>query len=200
MLRRVLLARSRASLMAASKPSGETALISYAVFCLKKKKLLPACATKKPFGTRAGSQAKGPSSERMSASEMIPTSLSPSTTRMRSSSCCSISWRASFTSWSGPIVTSSRVAMSSTLTELGSRPSATTRAIMSRSVTIATGLSLHYRQRSLLLLDHPPSCIHYARAGLDCDHAGDHQVPYLRHLAHPFRFLACLIGYLPLFA
>jgi hypothetical protein len=32
-------------------------------------------------------QANGPSSRRMSASEMIPTSLSPSTTRMRSSCC-----------------------------------------------------------------------------------------------------------------
>src|SRR5215211_4813291 len=199
MLRRLLLARPRTSLMAASKPSGETALISLTRATLMLAFLLPLCDTK-PFGTRVGSQAKGPSSERMSASEMIPTSLSPSTTRMRSSSCWSISWRASFTSWSGPIVTSSCVAMSSTVTELGSRPSATTRAIMSRSVSIATGLSLHYRQRSLLLLDQQPSRIHYARAGLDCGHAGDHQVPYLRHLAHPFRFLACLIGYLPLFA
>src|SRR5215217_5220511 len=128
MLRRLLLARSRASLMAASKPSGERALISLTLATLMLAFLLPACATK-PFTTRAKSQTKGPSSERMSASEMIPTSLSPS---------------------------------------------ATTRAIMSRSVTIATGLSIHYRQRSLLLLDHQPSCIHYARSGLDCDHAGDH--------------------------
>src|SRR5215203_389819 len=61
-------------------------------------------------------------------------------------------------------------------------------------------LSLHYGQRSLLRLDHLPSCIHYAGAGLDCDHAGDHQVPYLRHLPHPFCFAACLIGNLPLCA
>src|SRR3712207_7211368 len=37
-----------------------------------------------------------------------------------------MSRRASSISWSGPIVTRSRVAMSSTVTELGSRPSATT--------------------------------------------------------------------------
>jgi hypothetical protein len=36
-------------------------------------------------------QAKGASSERMSASEMMPTSRSPSTTRIRSSSCWAIS-------------------------------------------------------------------------------------------------------------
>jgi hypothetical protein len=52
---------------------------------LRETSQLGVCKWTKPFGTRAGSQTKGPSSERMSASEMIPTSLSPSRTRMRSS-------------------------------------------------------------------------------------------------------------------
>src|SRR5215217_224720 len=85
-------------------------------------------------------QTKGPSSSRMSASEIIPTSLSPSTTKRRSSPCSSMSRAASSASWSGPIVTSSRVAMSSTVTEPGSWPSATTLAMTSRSVTMPTGL------------------------------------------------------------
>jgi hypothetical protein len=76
--------------MAASKPSGETALISLTLATLLLPFVLPACATRS-FGIRAGSQTKGPSSERMSASEMIPTSLSPSTTSTRSSWCWSIS-------------------------------------------------------------------------------------------------------------
>jgi hypothetical protein len=49
-------------------------------------------------GSSGVDQARGPSSLRMSASEMIPTRWSPSVTRMRSSSCSAMSRRASSTS------------------------------------------------------------------------------------------------------
>jgi hypothetical protein len=83
----LIVARSRAFLLAASKPSGETALISLTLATLML--FLPhywrtECRSS---GKTGHDQAKGPSSERMSASEIMPTSLSPSTTRTRSSSC-----------------------------------------------------------------------------------------------------------------
>src|SRR5215203_478322 len=144
MLRRLLLARSRASLMAASKPSGETALISLTLATLMLAFLLPACATKKPFGTRAGSQTKGPSSERMSASEMIPTRLLYVLVRPDSDKFarCDVVYR-------------HRVRVAT----LGNHP----RDYVAVGNYCHGALSVHYRQRSLLLLEHPPRCIHYAR-------------------------------------
>src|SRR5829696_6130396 len=79
------------------------------------------------------------------------------------------------------MVTSSWVSMSSTVMELGSWPSATTLAMMSRSVTIYGTIPFDDRQRPLLLLDHPLGRLDYACRRLNRHHFGSHCVSYLRH-------------------